>query len=124
MLSISCAEFTPLFFRIWFLTAISMIVAIFLPGLTGIYGFLNELKKQVENVQLVFLNAKNEVLIKRFKETRRIHPLSRDGNIIDSVNEERIILNNIREFSDHLIEVIIFVRFTVLVRHSNLSLSE
>jgi len=72
--------------------------------LTGIYGFLNELKKQVKNVQLVFLNAKNEVLIKRFKETRRIHPLSRDGNIIDSVNEERIILNNIREFSDHLID--------------------
>lgn len=72
--------------------------------LTGIYGFLNELKKQVKNVQLVFLNAKNEVLIKRFKETRRIHPLSRDGNIIDSVNEERKILNNIREFSDHLID--------------------
>ena len=72
--------------------------------LTDIYSFISELKTQVTNVQLVFLDAKNEVLIKRFKETRRIHPLSRDGNIIDSVNEERKILNNIREFSNHLID--------------------
>ena len=72
--------------------------------LQNINGFLEELRKQVNNIQLVFLDAKNEVLIKRFKETRRIHPLSRDGNIIDSVNEERKILNNIREISDHLID--------------------
>ena len=72
--------------------------------LEGINSFLSELKTQVKNIKLVFLNAKDEVLIKRFKETRRIHPLSRDGNIIESVNEERKILNNIREFSDHLID--------------------
>ena len=72
--------------------------------LENISGFLEELRKQVNNIQLVFLDAKNEVLIKRFKETRRIHPLSRDGNIIDSVNEERKILNNTREISDHLID--------------------
>ena len=72
--------------------------------LTDFYSFLNELKTQVNNVQLVFLDAKNEVLIKRFKETRRIHPLSKDGNIIESVNEERKILNNIRELSNHLID--------------------
>ncbi len=72
--------------------------------LENINGFLDELRKQVNNIQLVFLDAKNEVLIKRFKETRRIHPLSRDGNIIDSVNEERKILNNTREISDHLID--------------------
>ena len=72
--------------------------------LTDIYGFLNELKTQVKNVRLVFLDSKNEVLIKRFKETRRIHPLSKDGNIIESVNEERAILNNIRELSNHLID--------------------
>ncbi len=72
--------------------------------LEGINSFLSELKTQVKNIKLVFLNAKDEVLIKRFKETRRIHPLSRDGNILESVNEERKILNNIREFSDHLID--------------------
>jgi len=72
--------------------------------LKDINTFLSELKKQVKNIQLLFLDAKNEVLIKRFKETRRNHPLSKNGNIIESVNEERKILNNVREFSDHLID--------------------
>lgn len=72
--------------------------------LEGINSFLTELKTREKNIQLVFLDSKDEVLIKRFKETRRIHPLSKNGNIIDSVNDERKILNNIREFSDHLID--------------------
>jgi len=72
--------------------------------LENINVFLNDLRKQVKDIKLVFLDSKNEVLIKRFKETRRIHPLSRDGNIIESVNEERVILNNVREVSDHFID--------------------
>ena len=73
-------------------------------ALRDINVFLKELEKQANDIQLVFLDAKNEILIKRFKETRRTHPLSKDGNIIDSVNEERNILSNIREMSDHLID--------------------
>ena len=72
--------------------------------LENISGFMDKLKTKAKNIQLVFLDANNEVLIKRFKETRRIHPLSRDGNIIDSVKEERKVLNNVRELSDHLID--------------------
>ena len=70
--------------------------------LENINVFLNDLRKQVKDIKLVFLDSKNEVLIKRFKETRRIHPLSRDGNIIESVNEERVILNNVREVSEYV----------------------
>ena len=73
-------------------------------ALRDINVFLKELEKQANDIQLVFLDAKNEILVKRFKETRRTHPLSKDGNIIDSVNEERNILSNIREMSDHLID--------------------
>ena len=73
-------------------------------ALKDINTFLNELGKQANEIQLVFLDAKNEILVKRFKETRRTHPLSKDGNIIDSVTEERKILGNIREMSDHLID--------------------
>lgn len=72
--------------------------------LKDIDKFIDDLKKHADDLKLIFLDAKDEVLIKRFKETRRSHPLSKDGNIIESVNEERKILNNFREMSDYLID--------------------
>lgn len=72
--------------------------------LENINSFVSEIKKKVKDVKLVFLDAKNEAIVKRFKETRRIHPLSKDGNIIESVNRERQILNNIKEISEYQID--------------------
>ncbi len=39
--------------------------------------------------EILFLDASDEVLIKRFKETRRAHPLSRDGRVETGISEER-----------------------------------
>ena len=66
--------------------------------------FIETIKKKVDKLNVVFLKAKNEVLIKRFKETRRTHPLSNDGNIMESVEKERDILNNVRQLSDYIID--------------------
>jgi len=44
------------------------------------------------NVQVLFLDADNSTLIKRFKETRRSHPLSRETNPLHGINKERKLL--------------------------------
>jgi UPF0042 nucleotide-binding protein len=44
------------------------------------------------NVQVLFLDADNATLVRRFKETRRSHPLSRDSNPLLGINKERQLL--------------------------------
>jgi len=66
--------------------------------------FIDSVKKKVKNLKIIFLDSKDEVLIKRYKETRRTHPLSRDGNILESVEKEREILESIRMISDYVID--------------------
>lgn len=44
------------------------------------------------NVQVLFLDADNATLVKRFKETRRSHPLSRESNPLLGINQERQLL--------------------------------
>lgn len=41
------------------------------------------------NYKILFLDCSNEVLIRRFKETRRLHPLSYDGKILNGIVKER-----------------------------------
>lgn len=66
---------------------------------------ITELKK-MEKIELniLFLDASDEVLIKRYKETRRTHPLQKQGSIIEGIIEERKILKNIREAADYIID--------------------
>ena len=47
------------------------------------------------NLQILFLDADNETLVKRFKETRRSHPLSRDSNPLLGIDQERQLLEPI-----------------------------
>lgn len=47
------------------------------------------------NVQIIFLDADNATLVKRFKETRRSHPLSRDSNPLLGITQERKLLEPI-----------------------------
>jgi len=51
------------------------------------------------NLQVLFLDADNETLVKRFKETRRAHPLSRDSNPIQGITQERELLAPIFKLS-------------------------
>lgn len=53
---------------------------------------------------MLFLESKNEVVIKRYKETRRRHPLSKDGDILENVEKERKVLENVRNLSDHIVD--------------------
>lgn len=48
---------------------------------------------------ILYLEASNEVLVNRFKETRRQHPLSEDGSILSGIERERAALARIRDIA-------------------------
>ena len=56
------------------------------------------------NYKILFLDASNDVLIKRYKENRRSHPLAQDRRVIDGVIEEREKLNVLRERADYVLD--------------------
>ncbi len=57
------------------------------------------------SLQIIFLEASDEVIIKRYKETRRLHPLASAGLSIESaVNNERHALSSLRDMAHLLID--------------------
>ncbi len=66
-------------------------------------GILGELKSQSINFEILFLDANNDVLVKRFSETRRRHPLGEKLTLMDAIKEERLRLLSIREKSNIVI---------------------
>lgn len=58
------------------------------------------------DVKVLFIEASSEVLIKRYKETRRRHPLDEkfDGNLHDAIRYEKMQLSQLREIADYYIE--------------------
>ena len=46
--------------------------------------------------KILFLEAEDAVLVSRYKETRRAHPLARDGRVMDGIRSERELLNEIK----------------------------
>jgi RNase adapter protein RapZ len=61
---------------------------------------LGELDGGGLDAQVLFLEANEEVLLDRFKETRRRHPLAPEGRIVDGIRAEREILGPLRERAD------------------------
>ncbi|MGN1037091.1 MAG: RNase adapter RapZ, partial [Ruminococcus sp.] len=58
------------------------------------------------DVKVLFIDATEEVLIKRYKETRRKHPLAEkfNGNLQEAINYESQQLSQLREIADYYIE--------------------
>jgi len=65
---------------------------------------LDALHKMGIKEKIVFLEATDEILVRRFKETRRPHPLVGFGSLLESIKEERRILEPIREIADYVID--------------------
>jgi UPF0042 nucleotide-binding protein len=53
---------------------------------------------------LIFLEASNAVLLRRYSETRRPHPLAPDRPVAEGLKEERRILTKIREMADDILD--------------------
>ena len=54
--------------------------------------------------RILFLDANNEVLIKRYESVRRPHPLQHGNRLIDGILEERSLLANLKERADLVID--------------------
>ena len=54
--------------------------------------------------EILFLDADNATLIKRYKETRREHPRARGGRIEEGINQEREIIAFLKEDADYVID--------------------
>ncbi|MBP3627723.1 MAG: RNase adapter RapZ [Clostridia bacterium] len=66
---------------------------------------LSQLKKQEIEYKIIFIDADDNVLVRRYKENRRKHPLSEGMvSISDAVREERNRLREIRAVSDYVVD--------------------
>ena len=62
------------------------------------------LLKEEYNVRLIFLDASDDTLVKRYKETRRNHPLNNPDGLLASIEEERKMLYKLKEEADCIID--------------------
>ncbi len=65
---------------------------------------IDDFEKNIGSCDLLFLDADTDTLVKRYKETRRMHPLAKDGNLIDGIESERAKLSDIRKRADYIID--------------------
>ena len=72
--------------------------------LNNIHDEVKILKKSGNKIEYLFLDASDQTLIKRYKESRRIHPLAPKGNLVEGIKKERLALKKIRENSAHIID--------------------
>ena len=65
---------------------------------------LEHLKNTGYKIEILFMDADEKFLIKRYKETRRIHPLALDGRVEDGVRKERAVLETVKKKADYVID--------------------
>lgn len=71
----------------------------------GLFKALTALDQMELQYRIVFVEASEEVIIKRYKETRRKHPLSAGGaNLLDAVRRERELLQPVRDRADDIVD--------------------
>jgi UPF0042 nucleotide-binding protein len=66
--------------------------------------FLPRLKKKIPQMKILFLTASDTVLLRRFSETRRRHPLAKGGHLKQAIVEERKLAEKFRNAADQVID--------------------
>jgi RNase adapter protein RapZ len=66
-------------------------------------ALFQQLKNQL-NATMLFLEADDDAIQRRFSETRRPHPLGRQQGVVNSLHDERKSLSKIRPLADHIID--------------------
>ncbi len=73
----------------------------FFPRYSAIF---NSLELSGTSLEILFLDARDEVLVRRYSETRRQHPMAPTGNVIDGIKRERLELTEIKEMADRVLD--------------------
>ena len=69
-----------------------------------LFDSLKELSKEQFKYEILFLDTADEILVKRFKEKRRSHPLAPGGRVITGIERERKRLKEVKEKADIIID--------------------
>ena len=75
-----------------------------LEGLSHLDKTLNEMRENGYPYEILFLDADSNVLVKRYKETRRTHPLAKEDRIETGISREREMISFIRDRADYIID--------------------
>ena len=69
-----------------------------------LFSSLQELVELGHTYEIIFFDCSELELIKRYKETRRLHPLAREERVEEGIRKEREILKEIKEKANHIID--------------------
>jgi UPF0042 nucleotide-binding protein len=72
--------------------------------LSDLPAVLQRLRRSGRDVKMVFLESSAQVLVNRYRETRRVHPLSPDGSVERGIETERGLLSEVAALADHTID--------------------
>lgn len=75
-----------------------------LEGLSQVGDIVEAMKEAGYHYEILFLEADNNVLIKRYKETRRNHPLALQGRVDKAIEAERAELADIKKYADYILD--------------------
>jgi UPF0042 nucleotide-binding protein len=67
-------------------------------------AILNQVRKRVPATRVLFCDASEEVLIRRFSETRRPHPLAGNRPLLEALRRERAMLEELRSLADVVVD--------------------
>ena len=67
-------------------------------------GIIARLRAEGHHVELIFLDASDESLVRRYSETRRRHPLASDESVPAGIARERELLGDLRDLADQVID--------------------
>ena len=71
----------------------------------GVAGIIDSMKEKGIPVEILFMDASDQALIKRYKETRRIHPMNAAGDRLeDGIKKERDVLAEVKKKADYIID--------------------
>ncbi len=73
-------------------------------GFERVPSIFTKLKEAGYPIEILYMEASDETLLKRYKETRRMHPLSPDGRLEEGIHKERTILTPIKEQADYIMD--------------------
>lgn len=75
-----------------------------LQGLSDLDNILDKMKQEGYPYEVLFLEADDSVLVKRYKETRRNHPLALQGRVDKAIAAERVELAHIKKHADYILD--------------------
>lgn len=70
----------------------------------GVEKTLDMLRAKGHSFEILFMDANEQVLLKRYKESRRLHPLEKDGRVVEGIEKERTILEGLKKKADYVID--------------------